>query len=272
MLKIGDFSKLSRISIRMLRHYDEIGLLIPENVDNFTGYRFYNETQLPQANRINALKDMGFSLSVITEILKSCGDQQSLRKYLVLKQAEMIEQVDKTRRQLLLLETTIDRLGKDVNIMDYTVTLKEMPQRYIASLRKIIPSYESEGMLWEQLMQELAPQKVQYANPCYSLAVFHDEGYKENDVDVEIQIAVLGEYENTENVVFKTVTPTLIASATYKGSYEQISIVNQAVANYIQDNNYELNDAMFTIYHVSPAIEKNPDNWVTEVCYPVKKK
>ena len=66
MLKIGDFSKLSRISIRMLRHYDEIGLLMPKTIDNFTSYRYYAEDQLPVAARTVALKDMGFSLSTIT--------------------------------------------------------------------------------------------------------------------------------------------------------------------------------------------------------------
>ena len=62
MLKIGEFSKLSRISVRMLRHYDEIGLLKPAEIDRFTDYRYYREDQLPMAGRIAALKDMGFSL------------------------------------------------------------------------------------------------------------------------------------------------------------------------------------------------------------------
>ena len=69
MIKIGDFSKLSRISIRMLRHYAETGLLAPEKIDPFTGYRYYSEAQLPIANRITALKDMGFGLAAIGEIL-----------------------------------------------------------------------------------------------------------------------------------------------------------------------------------------------------------
>lgn len=272
MLKIGDFSKLSRISIRMLRYYDEIGLLMPESIDSFTGYRYYSEAQLPVASRINALKDMGFGLSVISRILKKYDDSEALKEYLLLKKAEVEEQAEKTSRQLLLLETTINRLGKESNLMEYTVILKEMPARYVASLRQIIPSYDKEGMLWEQMMRELGPQNVQYANPCNSLALFHDEGYKENDVDVEIQISVQGSYRDTEHVLFKTVPGMLIASATYKGSYEQITAVNQAVANWIQDNNYEIEDGMFNIYHVSPATEKNPDNWVTEICYPVKKK
>lgn len=60
MLKIGDFSKLSRVSVRMLRHYDEIGLLKPAKIDPFTDYRYYSEAQLPMICRITSLKDMGF--------------------------------------------------------------------------------------------------------------------------------------------------------------------------------------------------------------------
>jgi len=272
MLKIGDFSKLSRISIRMLRHYDEIGLLVPESVDEFTGYRYYSEAQLLLANRINALKDMGFSLSVISEILKSYNDSQALKKYLLLKQAELKELAEKTARQLRVLKTTINRIGKDDNLMEYSVVLKEIPQRYVASLRKIIPSYDKESILWEQMMKELAPINVQYANPCYSIAVFHDKEHKEYNPDVEIQIAVQGSYQDTENVVFKTVPSVLVASATFKGSYDQIAAVNQAIVNWIRDNNYDFNGAMFTIYHVSPAQTQNPDDLITEICFPVKKK
>jgi effector-binding domain-containing protein len=63
-----------------------------------------------------------------------------------------------------------------------------------------------------------------------------------------------------------------IASAIYKGSYDQITDVNHVVANWVNDNAYEFNGPMFCIYHVSPGQTSNPDDWVTEVCYPVKKK
>lgn len=269
MLRIGSFSKLSRISIRMLRHYDEIGLLVPESVDYTSGYRYYSEGQLMLANRIDALKSMGFSLSMIAQIISTCKTPDELKQYLDLKQREMREHADKIDRQLLLLETTIRRLGEEEHFMEYSVTLKEMPQRNVASLRKIIPAYDQEGVLWGLLMKEIEPQRVQLADPCHSLAIFHDEGYKEHDVDVEIQMSVEGSYQNTENVIFKTVAPILIASAIYKGGYERISAVNQAVANWIRDNQYDLAESMFSIYHVSPATDPNPENWVTEVCYPV---
>lgn len=272
MLKIGDFSKLSRISIRMLRHYDDIGLLVPKTTDNFTGYRYYGEDQLPVAGRIASLKDMGFGLAAIGEILKSYDNPQKLADFLAVKQAEVQTEAEETGRRLLLLDTAIKRLRKDDTAMNYNVTLKNLPERYVASVRKVIPSYNQEGILWNLMMTETAPLQLQPADNCCSLAIFHDEGYKESDVDVEIQTTVKGSYHDTEHVVFKTAPAVEIASATYKGSYEQLTAVNNVVANWVNDNGYEFNGAMFCIYHVSPAQTQNPDELVTEVCCPVKKK
>jgi hypothetical protein len=69
--------------------------------------------------------------------------------------------------------------------MNYNVTLKELPERYVASVRKVIPNYQQEGMLWGILMQETAPLEVQDGDPCYTLAIFHDGEFKESNVDVE---------------------------------------------------------------------------------------
>ena len=272
MLRIGDFSKLSRISIRMLRHYDEIGLLVPKTIDNFTSYRYYGEDQLPVTERIISLKNMGFSLSTIGEILKNYDNPQALADFLTVKQAEIAAEAEEVSHRLLLLDTAIKRLRKDDTAMNYNVTIKTMPERYVASVRKVIPSYNQEGMLWGMMMSETASMGMQIADPCNSLAMFHDDGFKENDVDVEVQMTVKGTYKNTENVVFKTVPAVEIASATYKGSYEQLTAVNHAVATWLEDNGYEFNDMMFCIYHVSPNQTQNPEEYVTEVCYAVKKK
>jgi DNA-binding transcriptional MerR regulator len=272
MLRIGDFSRLTRISIRMLRHYDEMGLLVPESTDEHTAYRYYSEEQLPVAARITELKGMGFSLAVILEILKNYDNPKALAEFLTIKQAEVQTQAEEIRQRLLLLETAIMRLRKDDTAMNYNVILKTLPERYVASVRKIIPAYDQEGILWHMLMTETATINLQQNFIGDSLAVFHDEGFKENDVDVEIQISVKGQFQNTENVIFKTVPAIEIASATYKGSYEQLTAVNRAVAGWVKDNGYEFNGAMFCIYHVSPAQTQNPDELVTEVCYPVKKK
>ena len=270
MIRIGDFSKLCRVSIRMLRHYDEMGLLKPERVDDFTGYRYYTPAQLQMASRITALKDMGFSLASIAGIMKEYHDSKALSGFLAVKLSETRDQEREVKSRLKLIESAIKRLREE-HTMRYDVTIKTIPERYVASLRKIIPSYDEEGMLWQQLTDEVGCD-LPMASPPHSLAVFYDEGYKESDVDVEIQIAVQGRQKDTANVVFKTVPAQMVASAVYKGSYDQITAVNEAVASWVADNGYDYCGSMFCIYHVSPGQDPNPENWVTEVCYPVEKR
>lgn len=165
----------------------------------------------------------------------------------------------------------MERLRKDAN-MKYDVTLKTLPERYVASVRQIIPCYEQEHILWQILMEETAGMNLLPGDPCYCSVTFHDGEYKESDVDVEAQKTVRGRYADTEHVVFKTVPPVTFASATYKGPYEIIGEVNATVAAWVRDNGYEFDGPAFNIYHVSPAQTQNPDELVTEVCYPVKRK
>ena len=110
MLKIGEFSKLSRISIRMLRHYDEIGLLMPENTDPFTGYRYYSEAQLFTAGRINALKDMGFRLCDVAELLRCWEDRETMEQRLLTQRDTALLQAEEAARRLRLLDTALERL------------------------------------------------------------------------------------------------------------------------------------------------------------------
>ena len=98
MLRIGEFSKLSRVSIRMLRHYDDIGLLKPAEIDQFTGYRYYSPEQLPVIGRITALKDMGFSLADIVKMLEIYENRDELDDYLMKRQIELQEISETTQR------------------------------------------------------------------------------------------------------------------------------------------------------------------------------
>ena len=128
MLKIGDFSKLSRVSIRMLRHYDDIGLLKPAEIDEFTGYRYYQEEQLFTIGRITSLKDMGFSLAEIIRILENYDDKEKMEKFLLERQEELQKLSEETSYKLMLLESARDRLRKEQK-MNYDVTVKTIPER-----------------------------------------------------------------------------------------------------------------------------------------------
>lgn len=272
MLKIGEFSKLSRVSIRMLRHYDEIGLLRPVKTDPESGYRYYGETQLPIVGRITSLKDMGFGLSAIAGILADYTDKDILERHLRLKQAELLELSEQTEQRLRLLDTALQRLRKDDSTMQYDVTIKTFPRRRAATVRMTIPHYEQEGMLWQILMQETAGMNLIPDSPCYACAMFHDREYKESDADVEVQRTVKGTYPDTEHVKFRTLPEVTAACATYKGPYEQIGEIMNAVLTWVVDNGYQFDGPAFNIYHVSPYETADANEFVTEVCYPVRKK
>ena len=103
MFKISDFSKLSRVSAKALRYYDELGLLEPAQIDRFTGYRYYSIDQLPRLNRTLrvALKDLGLALEQIARLLDKELPPDQLRGMLMLKQAELQQQADELQERLV---------------------------------------------------------------------------------------------------------------------------------------------------------------------------
>jgi len=269
MLKIGEFSKLSRVSIRMLRHYDDIGLLKPAEIDSFTGYRYYSPEQLTVIGRITALKDMGFQLADIVKMLEIYEDRETLDTYLEKRQLELQTISKTTQQQMRLLDTARERLRKEQN-MTYNVSIKTIPARYAATVHMTIPRYEDEGMVWQILNEETAPLNMIPADPCLVAAEYLDDEYKENDVELMAWKTVKGEYPDTEHVKFQTLPEVKVASCMVKGGYEQMPDVYGAVISWVNANGYECAGPMFNIYHVSPHETQNPDEFVTEVCYAVK--
>src|SRR5690349_13499337 len=115
MFKIGDFSKLSRVSVKTLRYYDELGLLKPAHVDHFTGYRYYSADQLPQLNRILALKDLGFSL-----------EPTQMREILLMKQIELRQRVQDDQARLIRVEARLRLIEQEDTMPTYDVVLKRI--------------------------------------------------------------------------------------------------------------------------------------------------
>ncbi len=270
MLKIGEFSKLSRISVRMLRHYDEIGLLNPAQTDRFTDYRYYREDQLPVASRITALKEMGFRLAEVRELLALWDDREALERSLSAQRLRLREEAAEAARRLRLLDTAMERLRKEAS-MNYNVVIRTLPERYAACVRMKLPRYEDEGLVWKLLCEETDAMRLVPADPCLCSVVFLDEEYQETDVEVEAQKTVQGHYPDTAHVRFRTLPAVTYAGCTFQGGYDQINDVVAAVTAWIRDNGYTPCGPMFDIYHVSPHETKDLAQFVTEVCFPVRK-
>jgi DNA-binding transcriptional MerR regulator len=271
MLKIGEFSKLSRISIRMLRHYDEIGLLKPAEIDRFTDYRYYREDQLTTAGRIAAFREMGFSLADIIRILQVYDDREQMERFFSARREELEALSKDTEYKMTLLDAARERLRKEEK-MSYNVSIKTIHERYVATVRMTIPCYEDEGIIWGKMMEETCRMNLVEDEPCLCAVTYLDGEYKEENVEMMAWKTVKGSYPDTEHVKFRTLPEVTVASCTYQGSYTQITEVYAAVIAWMEANGYEPAGPMFNIYHVSPHETQNPEEFVTEICYPVKKK
>ena len=91
MLKIGEFSQLAQVSVKALRHYDDLGLLKPDWIDRFTGYRYYTLQQLPRIHRILTLRELGFPLAQIERLLQTDLSPDELQRLMQMRQAELRE-------------------------------------------------------------------------------------------------------------------------------------------------------------------------------------
>lgn len=270
-MKINHFSKLSNTSVRMLRHYEKVGLLkVSRSLEN-NNYRDYSAKDLQRVAQIKTLQELGFSLSIIKEILEK-EDVSELDPYFSMQKEYLEEQLKKTEHQQALLHTLSDILVDDQRYLDYHVTLKELPERQVMSLRKTIPNYEQEQMLWNELYQEFLTQNVQFATPPLGISIYHDEAYEEDKIDLEIQSSVVGNYTDTEVVHFKTAPKQTIVSTTFHGDFNQMPIVMEALGQWIEANDLVISGPMINIFHVSYAQDKNPDNWITESCLVVSTK
>ncbi len=152
MIRIGDFSKLSRVSIKTLRHYDEMGLLKPIEVDRFTGYRYYEFDQLAQLYRILALKDLGFSLEEIGRFLDSDLSVEQMRGMLKLRQAEIRQQVEEEVARLARVELWLREIEQEDSMSKYDVVIKKIEPINVASVRGVVPTPPDQRTLWDELL------------------------------------------------------------------------------------------------------------------------
>jgi len=271
MFKIGDFSRLTQVSIRMLRYYDEVGLLKPAEIDRFTGYRFYNAKQITQLNQIVALRDMGFLVAEIAIFLQKELSDAELFLMIEQKRAEILQTIATENSKSERLEVLLKSREKGCPKMNYEVKLKSVPTYQVVALRKIIPAYNQEGILWEKLSSFVAKNKLQCSGS--SFAIYHDLECKEAEVDVEVAMVVDRVLEDQGEIKFReTEAVSCMSSMMVLGSFEKLALAYNALGEWIEQNNYEIVGKARQVCHKGPWNETNPEEYLTEIQMPVQKK
>ena len=271
MIKIGDFSKLSLVSVRTLRYYEEMGLLAPIEVDRFTSYRYYSVDQLPRLNRILALKDLGLSLEQIAELLDEGLPPEQLRGMLRMKQAEIQQQVQEDQERLARVEARLRQIEQENTVSTYDVIIKKIEPQTVASLRKVIPAPTGVGKMFEELFTYLGQRGVRpMGAPC---AIWHDTEHKDKDWDTEVVVAI-GDALPAGNGIKTVQLPGVatMACTIHQGSYEGFPQAYTALMGWIEANGYHMAGPMREIYLRGPGpTPTDPATYITEIQAPVEK-
>lgn len=266
MLSIGEFSKLSSVTRKTLRYYDEINILKPSYVDPINNYRYYEIKQLEKMILISKLQEYKFTLEEIDKIINKASDEKDL--YLELKAKEEL-----LEGKIHDYESTLFRLKKDIvtlergeGIMDYLDNLKvelvETKDKNIISIRKKINIKDYSKYMGE-LFKLIGENKLTPIGE--PLTIYHSEEFDPENYDIEIAIPVKEIGDRT-----RTLKGQESAMISHKGSYKDMPSAYAKLREYIFDKNYELIAAPYEIYKTDPFKTKEDEN-ITEIYFPIKK-
>ncbi len=191
MFRIGEFSKIAQVSGRLLRYYNEIGLLSPESIDPGTGYRYYSARQLPQLNRILVLKELGLSLGQIAQLLKRDTSTDELRGMLALRKAQIEQSVQEEMARLRVVEARLEQIDEHGQVQEPDVVLKSVPEQQFLSLREVLPDMAAIRRLVQKI-DSVVPAKVGRNNVCHIAVLLHSPIFEPEDRDVEVGYLLTG--------------------------------------------------------------------------------
>lgn len=274
MFKIGDFSRLSLVSVKALRYYDELGLLKPARVDEFTGYRYYSASQLTRLNRILAMKDMGLSLEQIALLLDKEPTPDQIRGMLRLKQVELHQQLVEGLARLVRIEAWLQAFEQEATMPAYDVVLKKVAPLQVAQARGIAPRMQQPELgitldrLFDQVLGYISQHGAIPAGP--GITLYYDTEYREQDISVGACLAFEGSLNDGEQVkVGELPAVETMASVIHHGSFSTLSQAYNAILKWIETNGYHISGPT---RELNLEYERGGDQskFVTEVQFPVE--
>ena len=269
-LKIGEFSQMMQVTVKTLRHYEQKELLLPDEVDEWTGYRYYSIEQMQKLNTIRALQRLGFSLDEIKELYDYGSYTPSIRKI-----TEKIRETDEQLKLLLarrrqLLDWRNSR--KEIKTME-KFSIQSLPEIIVASHREIIPNYEALGGI---CVNKIAPEMQRLGCKCpppgYCFTIEHNKEYKPTDIDIEYceQVEELG--TDSAIIQFKTIPaiPKALCMKHY-GPYDRFYESYLELFKYIDEQGYKIVGQHRTCYIDGPWNQENEEKWLSILQVPVEK-
>jgi DNA-binding transcriptional MerR regulator len=267
MFGIGDFARYGRVSVRMLRHYDALGLLQPARVDEASGYRYYTAGQLARLNRIIALKDLGFSLRQVKEILEEQVSAEELRGMLRLRQADLEAAIAADTARLAGVAARLRAIESEGRMPAEDVVIKQVPAVRVAELTGRAAELHPTAITpvvrkaFGELVEQMGKADLFPAGPATAYYEPEEDGVVVH-ASMPISAAPMGEYE------FEVVDLPAVEAATlvHRGSMDHVLVSYQALGRWIEEHGYQ---SAGPVREVTLEWHEDENQWVHELQEPI---
>ena len=268
-LKIGEFSKMMQVTVKTLRHYEQKGLLVPDEVDEWTGYRYYNITQMQRLNTIRGLQRQGFTLEEIKELLEDGAQTPSIE--------QLTQKIEETERHLQLLMERRNQLlkwmdsHKQIKTME-KFSIQSLPEMIVASHREVIPDYAALGQLCvEKIGPEMQRLGCKCPPPGYCFTIEHNQEFCAENIDIEYceQVEEMG--NDSDIIQFKRL-PAVEKALCMKhvGPYERFYESFTEALAYMEEQGYRLAGHPRTCYIDGIWNQEDPEKWLSIIQIPIE--
>lgn len=262
MYKIGDFSKITNITVKTLRYYDEEGILIPSYRDETNSYRYYDENDFKKAQMIITLRFLEFSISEIKDILSNCGIKDDLSYYLAEKKDIVESKISKEKELIKKLNLYIKPEHMEDKCMSYEIEVKKIAPLTVASVR-FKGKYSDVGKYIGRIYKAVKNKGCGAPFNCY-----YDDEFKE-DADIELCVPTT-ELIRSDSVLSKTLPAVKAICTVHKGSYSKINLAYKVFLDYANENNLKCLTPSREMYIKGPGMifKGNENNYITEIIIP----
>ncbi len=274
MFKIGDFARLARVSPRLLRWYEEVGLLAPAQVDSATGYRYYTAAQLVQLNRILALKELGLSLEQIAGMLDTRAREEKLRALLEQRKAEAERSRAEETLRIVRIETRLRQIEALGSAEGGDVVLAPGHAQRMLCAREQLPSFAAVGKLMTELLEGL-PRHVPREALGHFAVIAHTAEFEPEQFDLELgyfvsagTAASVDLREGRRAMTVDLPVPELVASCVRVGPPEEAHMLAAEIAFFLEAGGLQLAGPGREVFLQRPRWDRI-DQSVIEMQFPV---
>jgi len=273
MFTVGDFARLAQVSKRLLRYYDEIDLFKPCHIDRSSGYRLYRVEQMAELNRILALKDLGLSLDQIRNVLSDEISTSELEGMLMMKKAELEQQLLAELRRVRRIENRIHAIRADEDGEPLNVVLKELPAQTALSVRCTVDDFAAAVEMVDAVKLAL-PARVRDGN---LYCICYTDEHEETDLDMEFGVITTKAPKETALTLAsgQALAPrtlpgaNIMATAIVEGGIHTIHRGYSAIYQWLGEHSYRLVGKPREIV-LQPAGSGTGEGLISEIQFPVE--